>query len=441
MKRIWSIILCCTANLVLSQVEITDAGMLGCLVNSYPQVMMSNTQLDTTVSKTINSLSCNNRSIVDISILKYFNRARVIELDNNNITDLSVLSQLSGLGSISVKNNRLTSVPVFTELNSLLVFNADGNEITDFPVLPRLIREVHLSRNLIQGNLDLSIHPVIEKLSLDDNKIDTLTGILTLTNLQELYVSRNGLKSIESFQNSLSISKVVLEDNQLVEVNGLKGKPKLVELNLNKNQLTNISLTGIAPVAVVSIQGNSFTFEDIEPLNEIFTNVSGTLHYESQNNINLDSIVTINYGNDFEWVLGFDLGVSSNTYDWFRDGELVETTNIGSLIMNTSGEYTCIVSNSKLPDLQLTVQSVTLIVLNNNSTPLAFSPDNNGSSDTFYFQQDGEITIYDRFSNLIRNENGPFEWDGTNQNGQILPVGVYVVKLNGEFWNQVTIIK
>jgi len=71
--------------------------------------------------------------------------------------------------------------------------------------------------------------------------------------------------------------------------------------------------------------------------------------------------------------------------------------------------------------------------------PNAFSPNGDGLNDYFEIKTQLvkrlQVTIYDRFGNIIYQSNDVnFKWDGT-VNGSPAPEGAYVYTIKGEFYN------
>ena len=97
-------------------------------------------------------------------------------------------------------------------------------------------------------------------------------------------------------------------------------------------------------------------------------------------------------------------------------------------------------------------------------TPAIFSPDNDGYNDitTLYYKTTGpgfvaNIFIFDAAGRLVKylarnsllGNNGHWNWDGTDNKGQLLPIGIYIIQielfnLNGnkqKFRNAVVLAK
>ncbi|TRX57734.1 hypothetical protein FNH22_15095 [Fulvivirga sp. M361] len=69
------------------------------------------------------------------------------------------------------------------------------------------------------------------------------------------------------------------------------------------------------------------------------------------------------------------------------------------------------------------------------------TPNNDGSLESLYIEENGLAKIYDR-NGVIRNEIIiPAYWDGRNESGNVLPMGTYLIIVNGTKKMTVTIVK
>ena len=102
------------------------------------------------------------------------------------------------------------------------------------------------------------------------------------------------------------------------------------------------------------------------------------------------------------------------------------------------GNYQLTVSDS----LKCLSESYSVEFLNQLSCKNAvLTPNNDGSLESLYIEENGLAKIYDR-NGVIRNELIiPAYWDGRNESGNVLPMGTYLIIVNGTKKMTVTIIK
>ncbi|MEZ5003937.1 MAG: PKD domain-containing protein [Chitinophagales bacterium] len=109
---------------------------------------------------------------------------------------------------------------------------------------------------------------------------------------------------------------------------------------------------------------NNFTFEDIVPNikvpSQIFT-------YSPQADVGETATYNLQQGDNFSIDLGIDPSISTSEYNWFKNNNLVTTTNINSLDLSPiqpqdAGVYRCEITNPNAPALTLYSKLVTVNV-------------------------------------------------------------------------------
>ncbi len=76
-----------------------------------------------------------------------------------------------------------------------------------------------------------------------------------------------------------------------------------------------------------------------------------------------------------------------------------------------------------------------------NCEDIIITPDGDGFDDFYYIDCPGTAKIYGRTGKLLSELQGPAEWHGTDENGQTLPFGSYMLICNGREVINVTIIQ
>jgi len=195
--------------------------------------------------------------------------------------------------------------------------------------------------------------------------------------------------------------------------------------------------------SIVILNKNNFTFEDFEGI-DLTKVVDFSAINQSVQVANVDSIK--NVGDEFLWQLEFDQNVNSTYYLWYKDSLKVDSTTIGELsieklLLQDQGSYYCEVRNTNFPDLTINVKPIELIVNSVEKEPVVFSPNGDGVNDEYFFEYEGVITIYNQQGKLVKELSAPTEWNGYSDNAELLSIGTYIFKLDGEFIDQITIIQ
>ncbi|MBM5607034.1 internalin [Listeria ivanovii] len=128
------------------------------------------------------------------------------------------------------------------ELNRVLVFNGNGCNIESIEGLQYFtnLKELYLSRNLIN---DLSPLKDLAKLSLlciNKNKLENLSDIPT-AQLVRLLADDNELRDANSLTHLKYLETLSISKNKLKNIEGLSHLSKLKLLDLSRNELRNLS--------------------------------------------------------------------------------------------------------------------------------------------------------------------------------------------------------
>lgn len=189
---------------------------------------------------------------------------------------------------------------------------------------------------------------------------------------------------------------------------------------------------------------NRLTFDDILPQMPVRSRAK--YEFCGQDSVFHDTTITVNEGSDWVLNLGFDGGLTSNTYRWSRNDTLISslTSRQNRLILRgvkseQAGVYTCAITNDIVTDLTLKTHKIRLIVKpkpTNTVTPdepLGITPNGDGMNDFLIFD---EITTgnYPKNELIIKNRWGQTvfsktkydnDWSGKTTNGDDLPAGTY----------------
>ncbi|MDZ7876108.1 MAG: leucine-rich repeat domain-containing protein [Saprospiraceae bacterium] len=120
-----------------------------------------------------------------------------------------------------------------------------------------------------------------------------------------------------------------------------------------------------------SVQNNRFTFEDIVPNMPIINRIAST--YALQDSIFVDTTIRGTQNTPLSIDLKIDAAISSNVYNWYKNGAFYRTINgVNKLVFNSlqttdAGTYEVKVTNPNAPLLTLNSRKITVVVQPNNS--------------------------------------------------------------------------
>ena len=209
-------------------------------------------------------------------------------------------------------------------------------------------------------------------LDLSHNQIEYIYGIYDLINLQLLDLSHNNINGYigSLLPQSQHIINILLYNNQItgaIEDSHISEYNYLNNLRIENNQVSDITpeLYNLPQLEEITVYNNKLTFEDLDatyfaPMPELYTpqDTVGEAY-----TIYLEPYTELNYA----ITLDFDHDVPNNYYSWYKDGEELAVTQENSyelldIIPEYAGVYTCVVTNSDLPDLVLQTAPITVLV-------------------------------------------------------------------------------
>lgn len=234
-------------------------------------------------------------------------------------------------------------------------------------------------------------------LRLNDNKLDgkITDSLRLLTKLQELNLRKNKLGDSIPIQlgELQNLTRFDLSGNRLLGAipvtigslnkltyldlseNLLTGAipstfsnlNKLVTLSLNDNNLTGMPiLTGISTLKTLKIENNRMQFGDLEPNQNLISNVSLKFSYSPQALINEARTIQAVFATSL--TLNTQTTGSANSYQWTKSGNNIGANTqvadfkINSLSYADSGAYSCKITNSLIPNLTLIRRTLTVVV-------------------------------------------------------------------------------
>lgn len=263
-------------------------------------------------------------------------------------------------------NNLEGSIPTsIGSLQTLTELFLDRNQLTgEIPssiANMKALLYLSLWRNKLTGEIPSALGELTELLALSVND-NQLTGEISnsigqLQKLQYLDLDRNQLSGSipSSFNNLQNLIALDLKENQLTgTVPFNKDIPTLKELYLSDNQLSG-TFPNFSNLEKLWIFNNQFTFEEI-----IGNNPSQQYYYYAQAKIGKEETITLNAGENYTIDLGIDESITSNVYQWFKDGQIFQQTSVNQLTVTEPGVFTAKVTNPNAPDLTLESYAVTI---------------------------------------------------------------------------------
>jgi len=183
------------------------------------------------------------RDFTAIDHLSTYPHIRYLDLTGNLLTDISPCNCMQELLVLKVGKNNLTS----TALNTLTYLqDADfsSNKIETLESLDHpMLEKLNLNSNHIERVSGLNPEVLINltTLELRGNKLQSLEGIVELRSLKNLYLAANKIKDLNGIENLQNLQKLHVRDNQISDLNGFSAKnKKLNYINFRGNEITSL---------------------------------------------------------------------------------------------------------------------------------------------------------------------------------------------------------
>ncbi|MCP4521287.1 MAG: hypothetical protein GY827_06300 [Cytophagales bacterium] len=453
MKFIINILFFLSLSASWAQVIVEDTGLKQCLNDNYSTLMKDDSTLDTALThKYQGKLTCTDYTIGNIGALIEFPQLSELTLNNVTINDWTPVLEMSSLRKLDIVNADLpNTTPDFSALSSLENIKISNANLTEVPTLKNTIQSVILLDNQIQGEVKFEepFNDLI-RLTLTSNQITSITGLANLPNIKELLLGNNQLTELESVENNTSLEILRVYGNFLTHpVKGLESISSLKELNIrNMGYQDMFDVPNIESLEKVIVNNNQFTFEDLLPFLEYSNFPVAFEEYQFQRTQGEEQTLDFLEYDSWTWTLGFDDDVSSNYYLWFKNNILIDSTTSGELVIDDLsiediGVYTCKVKNALLPDVTINVNSITINVEKSVGVEksTAFTPNGDGDYDTFFIKETGSAQLISEKGELVKELETPEYWDGTDNNGNSLPLGYYILLVDGEYKYGITIVR
>ncbi|CAL5975002.1 Conserved_hypothetical protein [Hexamita inflata] len=183
--------------------------------------------------------------IQNIRVEKWVKKAKFGKLDiyqDEAVTDLRGIGRIDQLTELNAEKCPLMQMQGIDEARTLTSFTSRECGITT---------AIYLKKPwFIQ----------MQKLIIDDNKLDSLDGIEDLRNLTELSVAGNQLTHLKQIQHLIKLKKLFVQDNLLKELPNMSKMQNLEFIDLSYNSLINLlPLAVLKKLSTAIIQQNKLT--------------------------------------------------------------------------------------------------------------------------------------------------------------------------------------
>ncbi|MFQ3575199.1 MAG: T9SS type A sorting domain-containing protein [Cytophagales bacterium] len=276
---------------------------------------------------------------------------KFLNFSNNSFQDTipEIYQALPNLEVLILEKNRLSSgftkkyTTYFPKLKSL---DLDSNNFSSSIELESIsdilqLESLSMASNSLSGNLPFSLSKLkkLKFLNFAGNSFDSLS-LSNMDSLKTVNFEGNNLKDVSSLSSLNNLKSLNLRDNKLLDLFQPNQNQKLDTLRVENNGL---DFADLEPFAVMLPR--YFTYA---PQNLITK--TDTVKISQQQTLRLNSLVPGQF----------------NTYQWFKNDTLISGANQAVYLKRNgsfadTGVYHCVVSNTLLPELQLTYHRFSVI--------------------------------------------------------------------------------
>ena len=227
----------------------------------------------------VTEINVYNKSISDLTGIKYFTELETLMCYSNRLTSLDVsgctelkglicynnqlaeldVSENAALVELNCLNNDLTSLDV-SDCTALTYLDCSDNRLTSLDVSKNTeLGWLNCSENQLRS-LDVSKNTALGSLYCSGNRLTSL-DLSQNTNLKSLYCSENQLTSLDVSKN-MNLYTLACSDNQLTSLD-LSKNTKLNQLYCSGNRLTSLDVSKNTALGSLYCSGNRLTSLDV----------------------------------------------------------------------------------------------------------------------------------------------------------------------------------
>ena len=408
----------------------------------------------------LDKIFASNNKLIKLPELTYNTKLVQLIVFSNQLDSLPPLNHLLKLAKMDVGNNKLKKLPdmhSLVNMEQLLIWSNQLDSVPNLANFPNLWR-FNAGSNLLAYTPDFSHNPRMKILYINNNQLTSLPDISGLDSLDDVRLQANFCDFA-----ALSPVNAYLGQDTIFDYTPQSNFPGGVfNLMFNDSLIIPSGISSTDPATYQWYLNGKLSYTTSTPVLKIYPAVPGDYYVVAKSpqfpeltlRTNIFKVSTTNCldlsGLAFEidpirclkagalWINCVSLPTDQYTY---------QLTG-----MVTNKIHTSVSGNFKdlsEPSYSLTVSSATCTVTYPSVIKVPqlqcqetyITPDGDGDMDTYFFDRDGKVMIYDKQGRKVKQLNLPAEWDGTDANGKRVPQGYYVCNVNeGEEQINITVI-
>ncbi|RDY27868.1 hypothetical protein CHL78_007645 [Romboutsia weinsteinii] len=250
-------------------------------------------------------LSLEQQGVYDLTGLEYATNLRGLSLRFcTELDNINVLSNMSNLMVLYLDFTSVDNLKPIKELDKMGVLTMYASNVSDISPLENMVNMEELNIRLCRGINNIEAVKNMKKLSVlsaSRNKIKDISALSNLNNLEYISLEDNKIEDISSLSENINLKKLYLNNNNIEDISALEHMNNLVEVEIAKNNIKDISALGNKE----SINKLDFSENNVTDIS-VLGNISS---YNGKNQTYKLDNAKVNYGEDYELVLGKDTKV------------------------------------------------------------------------------------------------------------------------------------
>jgi len=197
----------------------------------------------------------------DLTKLAYLN---TLIIEDQTFDSLRFLSSLNDLTELSMtgcrfRNDDLSIIASIPNLQRLTLDDCSLSTVSGLETAQSLTY-LNLANNTIRNLEPLAYLMKLQEIDLQHNALTSLTSLSGLTELKALNVSYNSLTSVTPIATCTKLTRLDATNNAIASLSGIDNLPALGYLSVNHNDLTDLSVvSGLTTLKELHIANNEIT--------------------------------------------------------------------------------------------------------------------------------------------------------------------------------------
>lgn len=412
---------------------------------------------------------------------------KIFEIKRNLLTSLPDLSGNPNITQLYVQSNQLSFIPDLRNQTELWAVNFSGNNLTSLPFLDSLkkLEELVVADNRLTQLPSLEKLDSLKLLDISENQIDQLPDFAPGNAIETIDIEKNNFRTLPDFSIFPSLNKAFLDNNyftfeDLLPLTAISGYESIFPLSSQKPVVVGQEISIAEKEAYFISTGTDLSISGIERTwyfegNEVQRSTEDSLKvFADSTSLSGNYYATLSFSAFPGLLLRTDSFQITVTPCFDVSGYVVE---ISPRSCNSNGGKVKVVTSSSIPQdfvyqlispngaevytssegtfanlgskayalygvlgdcKKLIEPSITLE--NQDCDNVYITADGDGVNDVYFFNEQGKVTISDKFGNTVSELQAPGQWGGFGNKGKVAP-GLYFANINdGEKLIKITVV-